>query len=85
MRICAVGLSDLVNEDSAEPHKIILVLQLIFDRFDQLTAIFNVQKVFMFCAYYLAARLRILLRLLLSAFGGAQDCERVLSSRCRAA
>ena len=50
------GLSQLVNNDAAEPRKVIQVLQVMFDRFDALTAIFNVQKVRKTAnEYYLAA------------------------------
>jgi len=50
------GLSQLVNDDKAEPHKVISVLQIMFDRFDALTNIFNVQKVRKTAnEYYLAA------------------------------
>ena len=39
------GLSKLVNDNSVDPHSMMSVLQIMFDRFDALADMFGVQKV----------------------------------------
>ena len=39
------GLSKLVNDNSVDPHSMMYVLQIMFDRFDALADMFGVQKV----------------------------------------